>query len=165
MKTRPTLIYLLLIAILSTSGCSGAWRKKFVRAKKGVVKEGPILQPYDYAREFTNKQLYANNYSFWRNSQSELIQSVKSKEGKKKIKSQMGYAIADIKKMASLLIDEENAKLATYILELEGIAEKIEQPNYINSNSNELSSRLSKHYRSVGRNFSYHHMKNFIKPD
>ena len=77
----------------------------------------------------------------------------------------MGYAIADIKKMASLLIDEENAKLATYILELEGIAEKIEQPNYINSNSNELSSRLSKHYRSVGRNFSYHHMKNFIKPD
>ncbi|MDD5504230.1 MAG: hypothetical protein PHV77_02815 [Candidatus Omnitrophica bacterium] len=165
MKARSALVYLLLITVLCASGCSGTWRKKFVRPKKDADKQGPILQPYDYAREFTNKQLYANNYSFWRSSQSELIRSVKAKDGIKRVKSQMGYAVTDIKKMASLLVDEEKAKLQPYILELEEMAKKIEQPNYLNSNSNELSSRLSKHYRSISRNFSYHCMKNLIKPD
>jgi hypothetical protein len=165
MKVKFISIMLLTIFLLSNSGCSGAWRKKFVRAKKGEVKEGPILQPYDYAREFTNKQLYANNYTFWRNSESELINSIKSKDNIKRIRNQAGYAIVDIKKLSSLLVDEKRAEIEPYIFELEDMIEKIDQPNYVSSNSNVLVSRLSRHYRTVSRNFSYQHMKNFIKPD
>ena len=42
----------LAVTLLFTAGCSGAWRKKFVRNKKDEVKQGPVLQPYDYAKEF-----------------------------------------------------------------------------------------------------------------
>jgi hypothetical protein len=156
---------LLFCVLLTSTGCSGTWRRKFVRAKKGEAKEGPVLQPYDYAREFTNRQLYANNYTFWRNSQSELVKSVKAKDSSKKIKNDAVYAMTDIKKLASLLVAEKAAELAPYIAELEDIAEKIYMPNYVSSNSNALVSRLSKHYRAVSRDFSYRRMKDFIKPD
>jgi len=165
MKIRFSVVILLLVVLLASAGCSGTWRKKFVRAKKGEVKEGPILQPYDYKSQFTNKQLYANNYTFWRNSESELIKSVKSKGGSKRIKNQAGYAMVDIKKLLSLLVDEKAAQLQPYVSELEEMIEKIDQPNYASSNSNALVSRLSKHYRAVSRDFSYQRMKNFIKLD
>jgi hypothetical protein len=165
MRIKFISFVLLFCVLLASSGCSGTWRRKFVRAKKDETKEGPILQPYDYAREFTNKQLYANNYTFWRNSQSELIKSVKAKDSSRRIRSNAGYAMVDIKKLASLLVDGKAAELQPYISELEDIIEKIELPNYVNSNSNALTSRLSKHYRAVSRYFSYRRMKDFIKPD
>ena len=165
MKMKFTTVILLLVVLLSSAGCSGTWRKKFVRAKKGEVKEGPILQPYDYKREFTNNQLYVNNYTFWRNAESELIKSVKSKDSSKRIRNHAGYTMVDIKKLSSLLVDEKSAQLQPYISELEEMIEKIDQPNYVSSNSNALASRLSKHYRAVSHDFSYQRMKNFIKPD
>ena len=165
MKMKFTTVMLLLVVLLSSAGCSGTWRKKFVRGKKGEVQQGPILQPYDYKREFTNNQLYVNNYTFWRNAESELIKSVKSKDSSKKIKNQAGYAMVDIRKLSTLLVNEQASKLEPYILELEEMIEKIDQPNYVSSNSNALASRLSKHYRAVSRDFSYQRMKNSIKPD
>jgi hypothetical protein len=165
MKIKFMSVILLMMLILTSSGCSGTWRRKFVRARKGESKEGPVLQPHDYKREFTNRQLYANNYVFWKSAQSELIKSVKSKDNVKRIISQAGYALVAMKKMESLLVDEKRLQLETYIAELEEIIEKIEQPNYVSSNSNILASRLSKHYRAVNRNFSFRRMKNFIKPD
>jgi DNA repair ATPase RecN len=165
MKIRFIVYIMLIMVVLSFTGCSGTWRKKFVRAKKGEEKEGPILQPYDYAREFTNNQLYANNYTFWRNSESELIKAIKSKDNAKRIRNNAGYAITDINKLSSLLVDEKAAQLQQYIAELEDVIEKIQQPNYVSSNSNTLVSRLSKHYRAVSRDFSYRRMKDFIKPD
>jgi hypothetical protein len=165
MKTKVLILILLFAVLSSCAGCSGTWRKKFVRAKKDEIKEGPILQPYDYKREFTNQQLYANNYTFWRNSESELIRSVKSKDSSKRIKSHCAYAMVDIKKLSDLLIEEKTVQLQPYVSELEEIIEKMAQPNYVSSNSNILVSRLSRHYRAVSRDFSYQRMKNFIKPD
>jgi hypothetical protein len=165
MRIKFISVVLLFCFLFTLTGCSGTWRRKFVRAKKGEKKEGPVLQPYDYAREFTNKQLYANNYTFWRNSQSELIKSVKEKDSSRKIRNDAAYAMTDIKKLASLLISEKAAELQPYIAELEEIADKVELPNYVSSNSNALASRLSKHYRAVSRDFSYRRMKDFIKPD
>jgi hypothetical protein len=165
MRTRFTVFILLMFMILSCLGCSGTWRRKFVRAKKGDQTQGPVLQPYDYAREFTNRQLYANNYTFWRNSESELIKSIKSKDNMKKIKSHASQAFVDIKKLYSLLVDEKAADLKPYVQELEDIIEQINQAGYVSSNSNSLVSRLSKHYRAVSRNFSFYHMKDSIKPE
>ncbi len=165
MKIKFTTLILLVIVLCACSGCGGTWRRKFVRAKKSDVKEGPILQPHDYAREFSNRQLYANNYAFWRNAQSELIKSIKSKDSLKKISNQSGYSLVYLKKLLNLLSEEKNTELEPYITELKDIIEKIEQPNYVSSNSNVLVSRLSRHYRSLSRDFSYRKMQNFIKPD
>lgn len=155
----------LIATFLFTTGCSGAWRRKFIRNKKDEVKEGPILQPYDYKKEFTNKQLYANHYVFWKNSEAELINSVKGKGNMKKIKNQATYSLVEIRKLGNLLNDEKKAEIEPYILELENIVKKIKEPNYVKSNSNKIVSRLSKHYRAVGGKFSYFRMKHFVKPD
>jgi hypothetical protein len=165
MRIKIISFVLLFCVLLSSAGCSGTWRRKFVRAKKGEKQEGPVLQPYDYAREFTNQQLYANNYTFWRNSQSELIKSIKSKDSQKRISSQTVYVLADIRKLSGLLVEEKAAELKPYITELEEIINKINQPNYVSSNSNALASSLSRHYRAVSRDFSYRRMKNFIRRD
>jgi len=155
----------LIATLLCTAGCSGVWRRKFVRNKKDDVKQGPVLQPYDYEKEFTNKQFYANHYAFWKNSEAELINSVKVKGNMKRIENQADYSLVEIKKLASLLIDEKRAEIEPYVVELEGIAKKIKQPNSVESNSNYLVSQLSKHYRAVSGKFSYFHMKNFVIPD
>jgi hypothetical protein len=165
MKIKFTALILLAVVACTCSGCGGTWRRKFVRAKKSDVKEGPVLQPHDYAREFSNRQLYANNYAFWRNAESELIKSIKLKDNLKRISSQSGYSLVYLKKLYSLLLEEKNIELEPYITELEDIIEKIEQPNYVSSNSNVLVARLSRHYRSLSRDFSYRKMQNFIKPD
>jgi hypothetical protein len=165
MKLKFIAIVLLALLLFTSAGCSGTWRKKFVRTKKGEAAEGPVLQPYDYKREFTNNQLYANNYAFWRASQSELISSVKLKDNPRKLDSQSGYAFVHLKKLSTLLIDEKKTELEPYISELEDMIDKIQQPNYVSSNSNILASRLTKHYKAVSREFSYHRMKSFIRPD
>jgi len=155
----------LIATLLFTAGCSGAWRRKFVRSKKDEVKQGPVLQPYDYEKEFTNKQLYANHYVFWKNSEAELINSVKAKGNMKKIKNQATYSLVEIRKLADLLNDEKKAQIEPYVLELEGIVKKIVQPNYVKSNSNQIVSRLSKHYRAVRGKFSFFSMKHFVIED
>ncbi len=155
----------LIITVFFTSGCSGAWRKKFIRRKKDEDKQGPVLQPYDYKREFTNRQLYANHYVFWKNSESELIGSVKEKSNLKRIKSQANYSLVEINKLADLLVDEKQELIMPYVEELEDIVDKVSRPNYVQSNSNYINSQLSRHYRAVARQFSYFHMKNFVKPD
>ncbi len=152
----------LVATLLLTAGCSGSWRKKFIRNKKDEVKQGPVLQPYDYEKEFTNKQLYANHYAFWKNSESELINSIKAKGNNKKIKSQANYSLVEIRKLASLLNDEKRAQLEPYVTQLEEITKKIKQPNYLDSNSNHIVSQLTKHYRAVSNQFSYFHMKHFV---
>jgi len=155
----------LAVTLLFTAGCSGAWRKKFVRNKKDEVKQGPVLQPYDYEKEFTNKQFYANHYAFWKNSESELIHSTKAKGNHKKIKNQADYSLVEIRKLASLLDDEKRAQLQPYVLQLEEITRKIKQPNYLDSNSNHIVSQMTKHYRAVSNQFSYFHMKHFVRDD
>ena len=162
---RSIISITLMAALLFTAGCSGAWRRKFVRSKKNEVKQGPVLQPYDYEKEFTSKQFYANHYAFWKNSEAELINSVKAKSNQKKIVSQADYALVEIKKLASLLNDEKRAQIEPYVVDLEDIVKKIKQPNYVKTNSNHIVSQLSKHYRTVSGKFSYFHMKHFVRPD
>lgn len=163
---RRFITYMLIAGVIvSVTGCSGSWRRKFVRKKKDEVKQGPVLQPYDYKKEFTNKQLYANHYVFWKNSEAELINSVRSKANMKKIESQSAYSLVEIRKLADLLAGEKKALLEPYIEELQDIVNKIGQPNYVSSNSNRIVSELKRHYRAVCGRFSYFHMKNFVRPD
>ena len=162
MNKKIMAVVLVVIFMLSSSGCSGAWRQKFVRKKKVEVKEEPIIHPEDYSKEFTNKQLYANHFAFWKAAESEFINSLKGRRSAGRIKSYAGYAIDELKRMHELLVEEKQKELLTLIEELEAIAARIASPTYINSNRNFLVSISSKHYRAVNRGFSYYGMKNYI---
>ena len=161
-KRIPTFLLVTLVVVTST-GCTGSWRRKFVRKSKSQEVDSPVLQPYDYAKEFTNNQFYANHYVFWKNAESELITLINAKGNLKRIKSRANYAVVELKKLHELLFIQKQKELAPYIQELVDMVKKINEPSYINTHSNVLSSELSKHYRAVNRDFSYHSVKKFIK--
>jgi len=165
MKIKWIVLALVVITALDTSGCSGVWRRKFVRAKKGEEKESPVLVPYDYKKEFTNKQLYANHFAFWSNAESELVYCFKAKRSQKRIDTYSSYAIVEIRKLRDLLVDEKKNEMEPYVKSLEDIIARARQPNYVSSNSNKLASELNKHYSAVDRLFSYFSMQNYVLPD
>ena len=165
MLKRILPLILIMLFVISTTGCSGSWRRKFVRKSKSQDIDSPVLQPYNYEKEFTNNQFYANHYVFWKNAESELISLINAKGNFKRIKSRADYAVVELKKLYELLFIQKQKELAPYIQELVDMVKRINEPNYINTHSNVLSSELSKHYRAVNRDFSYYSVKKFIKAD
>lgn len=165
MYKRTIAITLAFIFLMGCSGCSGPWRRKFVRKKKAEVKEEPVLHPKDYSKEFTNKQLYANHFAFWRNAESEFIHCLKDQKSRKRMMTYTSYAMVELKKLYDLLVEEKQKELLPFLEELKVIAAKISQPNYVNSHRNLLVSRSSKHYRTVSRKFSYYSMKEYIRAE
>ncbi|NQT94919.1 MAG: hypothetical protein HQ572_00565 [Candidatus Omnitrophica bacterium] len=155
---------LILLICMNSVGCGGAWRRKFIRRKKGEEATAPVLQPKDYEKEFTNKQFYANHFVFWKNSESELISSIQAKKSQKRIEMFASYSLTEIKKIYELLIEDKQKELEPYIDELERLVEKIKTPNYLISHKNRVVKEISSHYRAVNK-FSYFYMKNFVIPD
>ena len=72
-----TAVIIILFAF-NTIGCSGAFRRKFVRKKDAADLE-PVLQPDEYKSVFNNRQLYANRFAFWKAAEGEFIKSVENK--------------------------------------------------------------------------------------
>ncbi|MFH1868569.1 MAG: hypothetical protein ABH843_06325 [Candidatus Omnitrophota bacterium] len=161
-KTITALI--LFVFVLNSAGCSGVWRRKFIRKKKDV-KEEPILQPKDYKKEFTGRQFYANHYAFWKNSEAELIKAAKGKKGQKRIKTYGSYAGVELKKLYELLIDEKQKEFKPLVDEFGELFTKVTQPDYLDANRNMLVRALNKHHRNVARKFSFFKMKKHIRPD
>lgn len=156
---------LAVVFMLSCCGCSGAWRRKFVRKKKGEVKEGPVLHPEEYRKEFTNKQFYANHFAFWKAAESEFINSLKGDRSAGRINTYASYAIDELKSLHKLLAEEKQKELYPFIEELREITAKMDSPTYMNSRRNFLVEISSKHYRAVSRRFSFYSMKNYIIPE
>jgi hypothetical protein len=165
MNKRLLISILLLVMLVDAAGCSGTWRRKFVRVKKEEEKEAPVLVPQDYKKEFTNNQLYANHFAFWKSAESELISSIRDKKSHKRLDRYTSYTIVEMNKLYNLLVPEKQKDFEPLVNEIKDIIAKISQPGYLDSNRNSIVSELSKHYRAVARSFSYFHMKNYIIPD
>ncbi|NQT90700.1 MAG: hypothetical protein HQ558_05550 [Candidatus Omnitrophica bacterium] len=156
-------IFLVAVFMLGCCGCSGSWRRKFVRKKDAEEKEGPILQPIDYEKEFTNRQLYANHFAFWKSAESELIYSLDTQKSRKRIEMYSSYAFVEIKKLHELLMEQQQQEIRPLLEELKDMAARIKDREYISSNRNFMVRRLKKHYRMVNRKFSYLSMKKYIR--
>ncbi|MFC1808299.1 hypothetical protein ACFL0T_08075 [Candidatus Omnitrophota bacterium] len=157
-------IGLVILFSMNSIGCSGTWRRKFIRKKKEDTR-GPILEPKDYAKEFTNKQFYANHYAFWKNSESELISSLKAGKSPKRLDVYSDYCVAELQKLHDLLIEEKQIEIAPYVGQLREIVAKIRKPGYASSHRNQLANLLRKHYRIITKEFPYHKMKGFVSGD
>jgi hypothetical protein len=156
---------LLIAFIVGIAGCSPTWRRKFVRKKKGDAVEGPVLEPEEYNKEFTNKQLYANHFVFWKSAENELIASIKKKSSAKRVDVYASHALVEIRKMYQLLVPEMQKELLPYIEELEGVVSDLKKPGYLEAHSNNLLRALSKHYRNVNSGFYYFKAQGYIKPE
>jgi len=164
MKTKILSILLVGMILLTSSGCSGTWRKKFVRKKKDEDIKAPVLQPYDYEKEFTNKQSYANHFAFWKNAESELITAIKTSSSMKRVDMYASYSQKEINEIYALLIEEKQKELKPFLDQLDEITRKIKIPNYIKSHRNAILKDLGRHYRAVGK-FAYFFMQNYVRPD
>ena len=166
MIKKLIIMLVLLTFTLNSCGCAGTWRRKFVRKKKGEDIEGPVLQPYDYKKEFNNQQLYVNHFTFWKNAESEIIYCLSMTEiNNKKLNANVSYALIEIKKMHELLKPEKQQELKPYVDELADFANRVKLSGYVNSHQNLLVSTIKKHYRQVNRYFAYRNIKPFIKED
>jgi len=164
MNTKIINMLLVITLLLSSAGCGGTWRRKFVRRKKGEEVAAPVLQPQDYEKEFTHKQSYSNHFAFWKNSESELITTIKANKSRKRIELFAAYSLDELKEMYVLLIEEKQKELDPYVKELNEIVGRIRMPGHLGSNKNVIVRDLSAHYRAVGK-FSYFFMQNYIRPD
>jgi hypothetical protein len=150
--------------LISAGGCSGVWRKKFIKTKNTEEIDSPVLQPKEYIKEFTNQQLYANHFAFWRNAEEELINCLPG-DSQKRIDTYAAYSINELAKLKNLLVEKKAQQIEPFIRELRDVIGNIKQPNYLSSNRNKVSDCLNKHYRNVSRNFSYYNMKKYILPE
>lgn len=162
---RITLIVLIFVFALNNCGCSGPWRRKFVRKKKAEVKQEPVFHPEEYKKEFTNQQLYANHFAFWRAAESEFISCLQDHQPIKRVGVYASYAVMELNKLHDLLTEDKQRHLKPFIEELKEIVARIDQPHYVNSHRNFLVSISGKHYRTVSRKFSYFSIKNYIRPE
>lgn len=165
MHKRAFTIVLIIIFAISCTGCSGPWRRKFVRKREVEVKEEPVFHPEEYSREFTSKQLYANHFAFWRAAESEFILCLKACKSVNRLRTYTSYAMVELKRLHDLLIEEKQKELRPFIEELKEIVVRINQPTYVDSHRNFLVSISDKHYRTVSRRFSYYSMRNYIRPE
>lgn len=162
---RITLIVLIFIFALNSSGCSGPWRRKFVRKKKTEVKQEPVFHPEEYKKEFTNQQLYANHFAFWRAAESEFISCLEGRKSVNRVETYASYAVMELDKLNDLLTEDKQKELKPFMEELKEIVARIKQPDYVNSHRHFLVSISGKHYRTVSRRFSYFSIKNYIRPE
>jgi len=150
---------------ITSIGCTGTIRKKFVRRKKDKKPDEPILEPYDYSKEFTNKQLYANHFAFWKAAENELIAAIKKDSGRRRRETYLTHTLTELRKLNALLVEEKQKEFELYVKDMEEIADKIAKPHYVISRRNYLLKQIGEHYRAVDREFSYRAMERYVQPD
>ena len=160
MIKRISCLILIMVYLISSVGCSGELRRKFVRKKKAEKKQVPIFKPVPYEDEFTPRQRYANHYAFWKNAVTEVIKVLgQSQINNKKLKVHASHALDEIKRLHQLLTLEQKMELEPHINELNDLVEKLKDSRYVLSHKHTLTKKLKHHYREVSKNFSYSKMK------
>ncbi|MFH1645201.1 MAG: hypothetical protein ABIB11_02160 [Candidatus Omnitrophota bacterium] len=164
---RRILVFVFLFCYtMQISACSGTIRRKFVRKKTlEENKNEVVFQPEDYSKEFTNKQLYANYFAFWKSSESELIDSIKDKSSQKRQELYLSYAQKEMNKLYSLLDEGKQQEMLFFVDELTQISEKMIDVKYFSSHRIGILKQIQKHYKLFKRNFSYNKVKDRIEED
>lgn len=164
MIKRISGLVLIAIYLLFSVGCTGEWRRKFVRKKKYEKRPTPIFKPKEYEAEFTPGQRYANHYAFWKNAVSEVIKILGQKQiNNKKLKFHASYTLEEIKQLHKLLPDEKQRQFTPYVEKLSVLVEKLRNSSYVSGHKRTLIKKLKHHYNEVSKNFSYNKMKSHLQ--
>lgn len=160
---KISILLLAVVFLITTAGCTGELRRKFVRKKK-EEKASPVLSPIDYESEFTPNQRYANHYAFWKNAATEVIRMLENPNiNYKKLKFHSDHALIEIKQLRRLLLTEQQSKLDIYINDLVPLVGQLKDRDYVKANKHIVLKKIKHHYRGVAKNFLYSKMQNQLK--
>jgi len=151
----------LLVTLLM--GCEAFVRKFTRKPKKPEVLKEPVLIPEVYPElTYSTYDMYKDSYLFFRSWMDELINYLEPSENRKKQIDCINEAKENLLKMHSVLKEEKQKELESYIRKLDEIKDQIKgflsQDKFysLKNQSINLKSRISK-------NFSYSKIKDFIK--
>jgi hypothetical protein len=146
--------------MITITGCSPEWQKKFIRKKK-EVKKTRIYQLKKYEKKPT-LELYRKHYVYWETWQSELIE-VLGDNHKKDMRCAI-EALSNLQDMQNVLIPEKGEKLTKHINSMTQVKDMVmrndeSQP----ARRDYIRQRLEHIDRVVKAEFSPKIVKNYIK--
>jgi hypothetical protein len=165
-KRRLTQIIILstIYYLLSTiTGCEAFVRKFTRKPKKPEVIEEPVLVPQIYPESsYPAQNMYKDYYFLFRSWMDELVNHLEPSANRKKQIDCIKEAKENLLKMHSILKEEKQKELESYIEKLEEIEDQLKgflSQYSLYSLKNQSMSLKSK----ISKDFSYTRIKNFIK--
>lgn len=162
LKKVFTLI-LLFAFIITSTGCSERLKRKFIRTSEKKEDITPVFHPEDYKKEFSNKQLYLNHYTYWKTWESEII--TRLGQNRKKDRTMAASCLDELKKTKEYLIESKQSELEPYVEKLDTLVQEILNKDLSYGKAYDIKRELERHLRKVEKNFSFRKMTDFIKPD
>ena len=157
---RIVAVLLLFVIILSLSGCSEEWRRKFIRKKKEPTKKPRIYQVKKYKKEPT-RELYDKHYVYTTNWISELTGNL-GQNHKKDLRC-IEEALSQIHDMRELLVPDKAKELDKHINRLKEIQDILIKQDLTQANKDYVMRSLDREERFLRSEFYYDKVKNFMK--
>jgi len=161
--SKKIIVFLLVFSVFYLSGCE-AFRKKFTRKPKKKEKEieDIVFVPVEYPENpFSNEEIYTNQYLFWKNWHSELINYLYEGVSRKKQIDCINEALKSLAKMKDLLSEEKQKELDVYIQELDKIRDELLNSKFIQLSS--LKRKMIRLQNNIQKNFSYNKVSDYIE--
>ena len=163
MRSNFVLLVTICSLLVTSIGCD-AFVRKFTRKQKKeeLSQEELVLAPEEYKSTMSKEELYRQYLLFWKSWQDELINAL-SREGnhKKQVKS-IEQALNNLDYMKSMLNDEKQKLLESYIKEMDALKTAIEKDEY-NNNFAIFSSRAEHIKMNILKSFSYNKIKDSLR--
>ena len=158
---RKAFSILLILAILvSLSGCSEEWRRKFVRKKKDVAKKPRIYQTRKYTKEPT-EALYAKHYNYAISWLSELADDLG--QNNKKDARCIEEALGQIRDVRFFLVPEKAEELDKHINRLKEVQDLILRRDLGHANMDYARRSVEREERFLRSEFYYNKIKKHMK--
>lgn len=153
-------ILLIFAVLVSLSGCSEEWRRKFIRKKKDVAKKPRIYQTKRYTKEPT-EALYTKHYNYTISWLSELSGNIG--QNSKKDARCIEEALGQLKDMQFFLVPEKAQELDKHISRLNGIRDLILRHDLGYANMDYARRSVEREERFLRSEFYYNKIKGHMK--
>lgn len=153
-------LILIFILIVSISGCSEEWRRKFIRKKKDVAKKPRIYQIKRYKKEPT-RDLYDKHYNYAISWLSELADDLG--QNSKKNRRSIEEAIGQVRDLQAFLVPEKAKELDKHINRLKEVQDIILKQDLTQANKDYVMRSIEREERFLRSEFYYNKVKDFMK--
>ncbi len=159
------LIALVLLLSISLTGCSRAWKTKFIRKRKKETGPPPailVLQP-DYKAIYPPAVRYREHYAFWKSWHSELLISLGQIH--KRDVSYLNGVIGELRSMQALLSGPSAQRMHDILVELSDMQDQWERAPATWQMPASDRTRLERFQREISKKFNYSDVKEELVQD
>ncbi len=158
---RFFLLSLIGLLVLETSGCGPQWKRKFVRKKKQVTVEQPVLVLQSEMEATQPPEVrYQAHFVYWKSWHTELIDYLG--EVRKRDLRYLNGTIGELRAMAELISGPPADRLRKILTELSEMEEAWNKAPASSKPSATDRTRLEKLRREIDKNLHYSKVKQWI---